>query len=90
MPTTKSAEKRLRQNERRRNRNRSARSELRTLMRQVREASTAKNVELADKMFRQACKRLDQATARGILKKNTASRSKSRLSLAVKKAKGKA
>lgn len=89
MPTTKSAAKRLRQSERRNARNRSSKSELRTLLRQVRDAAASKNIEAAEKALRVATKRLDQAAARGVIKKNTASRSKSRLSQAVKRAKGK-
>ncbi|MBI1900925.1 MAG: 30S ribosomal protein S20 [Planctomycetia bacterium] len=89
MPITKSAAKRLRQSERLRARNRSVKSELRTLMRKVREAAAEKRIEEADALFRQAAKRLDQAAGKGIIHKNAAARCKSRLSSHVKNAKGK-
>jgi small subunit ribosomal protein S20 len=89
MPITKSAAKRLRQNERLRARNRSMKSELRTLMRKVREAAAAKRIEEAESLFRTAGKRLDQAAGKGVIHKNAAARCKSRLSGHIKKAKGK-
>lgn len=87
MPTTKSAEKRLRQNEKRRLRNRSHRSALRTALRKVRETAAAGQIDEAQEALRLASKRLDQAAAKGVIHKNAASRTKSRLSARVKKAK---
>jgi small subunit ribosomal protein S20 len=87
MPNTKSAKKRMRQSEVRRLRNRSVKSSVKTQVRKVREAITGGNFEEADSQFRTAVKRLDQAAAKGVIHKNAASRSKSRLSAAVKTAK---
>lgn len=41
----------------------------------------------ADKEFRVAAKKLDRAGAKGIIHRNTASRKKSRISAAIRKAK---
>lgn len=84
MPQTKSAEKRLRQNERIRLHNRSIKRGLRTLCRKVREAIKAGDQASADSEFRMACKKLDQAGAKKVIHPNTAARTKSRLSAAVK------
>ncbi len=84
MPNTKSAEKRLRQSLERRTRNRAVKSALRTQMRKVREAVQAGELERAQSEFRLACKKLDQAAAKGVIHPNSAARRKSRLSAAVK------
>ncbi len=86
MPNTKSAKKRLRQSLERRERNRAVKSLLRTQTRKVREASQAGDLEKALAEFRVACKRLDQAAAKGVIHANAASRRKSRLSARVKAA----
>ena len=90
MPQTKSAKKRLRQSLVRRARNRSTKSAVRTQMRKVREAVTAGNLEAAEKEFRVAAKKLDQAAAGKTIHRNAASRHKSRLSSMIKAAKDKA
>jgi len=89
MPTTKSAKKRLRQNVARRARNRATRSLLKTHVRKVREAVTAGKADEADAALRLAAKKLDQAAAHGVIHANAAARLKSRLSAAIKAAKGK-
>jgi small subunit ribosomal protein S20 len=89
MPTTKSAKKRLRQSLERRTRNRSARSVLKSQVKKVRDAATAGDAEKAGAEFRLAAKRLDQAAASGVIHRNAAARTKSRLSKAVKTAGGK-
>lgn len=89
MPTTKSAKKRMRQSEERRLRNRAGRSALKTQVRKVRDAVAAKQLDQAEKEFRLAAKKLDQTAAKGIVHANLAARLKSRLSAAIKKAKGK-
>jgi small subunit ribosomal protein S20 len=45
------------------------------------------NIEEADKLFRDAVKTLDQASAKRIVHKNTAARKKSRLSAMIRKLK---
>jgi small subunit ribosomal protein S20 len=84
MPNTKSAKKRLRQNIERRTQNRSAKSELRTLCRKVREAVAAGNAEEAESQFRLATKKLDRAGDRRVIHPNAAARAKSRLSARIK------
>ncbi len=86
MPNTSTAYKRLRQSEKRRARNRSRRSALRTQIRKVRAAVLAGKLDEAATEFRLATKRLDQAAAANLIHANTASRLKSRLSAAIKKA----
>ena len=84
MPNTANAKKALRQSERRRLRNRSNRSALRTTVKKVRVAVEAKDETVAREAFRVACKKLDQAAAKNLIHKNTAARTKSRLSKLLK------
>ncbi len=86
MPNTPTAKKRLRQNDKRRVRNRSHRSALRSQIRKVRAAVEAGKLEEATSEFRVAVKRLDQAAASNLIHDNAASRTKSRLSALIKKA----
>ena len=82
MPTTKSAIKRLRQNERRRIRNKAVRSRLRTAVKKVRAATEP---EQATELFREAARLLERAANRGLIHRNNAARSKSRLAAHVKR-----
>lgn len=74
-----SALKRARQTETRTERNRAARSRMRTALRSVREALTTGNKENAGKAYSAAVSVLDKSVKNGTLHKNTASRYKSRL-----------
>lgn len=85
MPNTKSAIKRLRQSERRRQRNKAVRSRLRTAIKRVRSATEP---EPATEAYRDAVKLLDRAANRGLIHKNNAARSKSRLAAHVKQVGG--
>jgi small subunit ribosomal protein S20 len=89
MPTTKSAKKRHRQSLVRRARNRAAKSVIKSQVRKVREAIAAADVKAAETEFQAAVKKLDKTAARGIVHPNLAARIKSRLSAAIKAAKGK-
>ncbi len=89
MAHTKSAKKRHRQSEENRAKNRSVRSSLKTLSKKIRDAASKGNVDSAQKDLQAAASKLDRAAARGIIHANAAARTKSRLSAAVKKAKGK-
>jgi len=80
----------MKQSETRRLRNRSVKSTVKTHVRKVRDAITGGNLEDADAQFRTAVKKLDQAAAKGVIHRNAASRTKSRLSHAVKAGKQKA
>lgn len=84
MPTRPSAKKRLRQSQERRTRNRAVKSEIRTQIRKVRSAVADGDAETCEAQFRLACKKLDQAAAKNVIHRNAASRTKSRLSAAIK------
>lgn len=86
MAHTSSAKKRHRQSEKRRIRNRTTKAMLKTLIKKTNTVASEGNKEAADTEFRTTVKKLDQAAARGIIHKNKASRLKSRLARAKKKA----
>ncbi len=79
MANTKSAKKRARQSEKRRQRNASARSMLRTAIKKVIKALEAGDLEGATGAFAQAEPVLDRYAARGLIHVNKAARHKSRL-----------
>ena len=81
---TKSAAKRLRQSNERQERNRSTRRAIRTQCRKVREAVAAGDVSKAQSELRVAAVKLDRAASRGTIHANSAARTKSRLSAAIK------
>ncbi len=76
VPRIKSAKKRMRQTKTRTARNRAARSELRTVVKKVRSATTAAEAQAA---LKQADSVLDRAGRKNLLHRNTAARTKSRL-----------
>lgn len=84
MPNSASANKRLRQNQVRRDRNKAIGSNLRTQLRKVREAISAGDVESSATEFRLAAKKLDRAASRNVIHANKAARTKSRLTKAIK------
>lgn len=77
----RSAIKRHNQSEVRRMRNRSAKSEVRTTARKYTEAVHAANAENAAALLRELSSQLDSAARKGILRKNSAARKKSRMQL---------
>ena len=80
MPIIKSAKKALRQSERRRVRNLRQSRDTKNIIKTFRDAISAGKKQEAAKMLPQVFQVLDKAAKRGkILKKNTASRMKSRL-----------
>jgi small subunit ribosomal protein S20 len=83
---SKSAKKRIRQNAAHRLRNRQAKSALRTTVKKMTLAAGAADAAAATAAYRSVQKKLDQAVAKGILRKGAADRVKSRLaaSLAAK------
>jgi len=89
MAHTKSAKKRHKQSEANRAKNRAVKSSLKTIGKKIREAATSGNVEAAETAYRTATEKLDRAAAKGVIHANAAARTKSRLSAAIKKAKGK-
>ena len=89
MPNTKSANKRLRQNVVLRQKNKSAKSAVKTQMKKVIAAAEAGDIATAETEYVQAAKRLDQAGAKRIIHKNAVARQKSRLQRLIKKSKSK-
>lgn len=85
MPNHKSAEKRVRQNEKRRAVNRSNRSNLRTQIKKLRSALTASDQTQSQELLTPTVSAIDKAVNKGILHRNTAARYKSRLTSHVAK-----
>ena len=79
MPNIKSAEKRMRQNLKRRVANRMKKSAIRTTEKKLRKAVTEKNWQTAEQAFVEFSSQIDRAAKRNIYHKNTAARKKSRL-----------
>jgi small subunit ribosomal protein S20 len=80
MPHHKSAEKRLRQTEKRTATNRARLSRVRTFVKKVETAIGSGDKEAAQSAFRVAQPELHRATTKGVLHKNTVARKLSRLS----------
>ena len=78
MANTKSAIKRIKQSERRRQRNRAARSSIRSSLKAARTALSAKSPD-SKANVRDAIRTLDRAVSRGVIHRNTAARRKSAL-----------
>lgn len=78
MANTKSAQKAMRQAERRAVRNQAARSAVRTYVKKASEAVLATTANAAE-VVRQAVRALDKAAQKGIVHRNAAARRKSRL-----------
>ncbi len=81
MPNVKSAEKRMRTNKVREQRNKSKRSRLRNALKVAEQAETG---ETAEASFLTAKSLLDRAAARGLIHPNKAARLKSRLATAAR------
>lgn len=84
MAHTKSSKKRVVLGERNRVRNQAIRSRVKTFVKKVLEAVEKQDLEVSKAALSVAFKELDKSVTKGVLKKNTASRIKSRLSLKVK------
>ena len=76
MPYSRSAKKRRRQGETRRQRNRTQHSELRTLLKKVRAAAPGAD---AQQLYRSVEQLLDRAAGKHLIHSNKAARTKSRL-----------
>tara|TARA_R110002095_G_scaffold174863_5_gene152239 strand:- start:660 stop:932 length:273 start_codon:yes stop_codon:yes gene_type:complete len=79
MPNTRSAKRALRKSDARRLRNRSTRSELRNVIKSARTAIVGDDSQATVTALQKASKQIDQAAAKGIIHKNAAARTKSRL-----------
>ena len=74
-----SAEKRYRQSEERRLRNKAAKSAVRTSVKKFVSAAQKKDAVEAEASLKEMIKKIDTASRKGIMKKNAASRKKSRM-----------
>ena len=83
MAHSKSSKKRIFIGERNRLRNQAIKSRVKTFVKKVLVAVDANNVDEAKTALSVAYKELDKAVTKGILKKNTVSRKKSRLAAKV-------
>lgn len=84
MANSKQAKKRALQSEKRRQNNASRRSMMRTLVKKVIAAIEAGDKEVATKELTAATPVLDRYASKGLIHKNKAARSKSRLNAAIK------
>ena len=86
MPIIKSAKKRMRQNVRRRSRNRIRRATLRTSIRRLNEAIEAGNGDAIQAQWVQTQSLIDRTARFGIIHPNAAARTKSRLARNIQRA----
>jgi small subunit ribosomal protein S20 len=85
MPITKSAKKALRQNVRRKAGNLVYKNKIKDLLKEVKNLVSEKKLEEAKNLLPQIYKALDKAAKVGVIKKNAASRKKSRITKLVNK-----
>lgn len=78
MANTRSAIKRMKQSEQRRQRNRAARTTIRSTVKSARVALAGKSPE-SRAVVQEALRTLDRAVSRGVMHRNTAARKKSAL-----------
>ena len=83
MPNQANARKSLRQNSKRERRNELVKAELHSLRVKLRKLLDDKKAKECAELVKEICTKLDKAQARGIMKKNTVARTKSRLSIRV-------
>ena len=84
MANIKSAIKRARQNEERREHNVALRSRMRTAMKKVLKAIAAGNKDAAQAEFKAAVPEIDRLVSKGLIRKNRAAQYKSRLNARLK------
>ncbi|MGX1565289.1 30S ribosomal protein S20 [Streptomyces sp. NPDC055506] len=88
MANIKSQIKRIKTNEKARQRNKAVKSSLKTVIRKAREAAAAGDVEKATEYQRVAARQLDKAVSKGVIHKNQAANKKSALAQKVAALKG--
>jgi len=86
MAITKSAKKAIRKSSRRRTRNIKKITNLKSALKKVKSLVNQKKIEEAKKMLPKVYEILDKAAKTGLIKKNTASRKKSRIAKLISKA----
>jgi len=79
----KSQIKRIKTNQKATERNRAYKSELRTVVRQTREAIAAGDKAAAEQKLQHAARKLDKAVSKGVIHKNQAANRKSKLAVKV-------
>jgi len=79
MPIIKSAKKALRQSKRRKIRNVQRKEKIKSLFKEVKSLVSQRKIEGAKKLLPKVYELLDKAAKTGLIKKNTASRKKSRM-----------
>lgn len=79
MPITSSAQKALRSSKRKRVFNLRRKNEMQSVIKEYKKLVSAKKTNEAQKLIPKLQKAIDKAQKRGIIKKNTAARKKSRL-----------
>jgi len=89
MPITSSAKKALRASKHKRVFNRRRQDTMNSLVKKIKKFVTDKNTAEAVKLLAGAYQAIDKAAKTNLIKKNTASRKKSRLSALIKKASAK-
>ena len=85
MPNHKSAEKRVRQSEKRRVINRSHRSKVRTYIKKLRTALDSGKSEDVQQALPEVMSVIDKSVQKGVMHKNAAARYKSRLTVSANK-----
>lgn len=89
MPITKSAKKALRQNTKRRIRNLQKKQKIKSLIKEARILVSQNKIKEAKSLLPKVYKALGKAAKTGVIKKNTAARKKSRITILInKKGKG--
>ena len=89
MPITKSAKKALRQSKKRNLQNLQFKRRFKSAVKEFRQEAGAKSLEKAKNLLPRVYQAVDKAAKKGIIKKNTASRYKSRLTQLLNKTTGK-
>ena len=85
LPNIKSAKKRVKVIETKTLKNQMVKSALKTQIKKFEAAAAAGDKAVATEAFNTTVKKIDQAASKGILKKNTAARRKSKLATALNK-----
>ncbi|GAA0498595.1 MULTISPECIES: 30S ribosomal protein S20 [Streptomyces] len=88
MANIKSQMKRIKTNEKARQRNKAVKSTLKTAIRRTREAVEAGDLQKATTAQAEAAKKLDKAVSKGVIHKNAAANKKSALAKKVASLKG--
>ena len=87
MPNKESTKKRVRQDEKRRIRNRALKSEARTYMKRVMQAVEAKDLAQAEQVLKTASSKLDKIAKHNLWHPNNVARKKARLARLIARAK---